>query len=412
MKLRNIFLATLAVCTMGSCSKENDDIPSGPVQPVDAVVSFAATADIKVKAAATDEGFEKERIVHTLTAYIFKDAETDAGKVLAGTQTVTAEGDNSIDKIEHIVVKVSPVDEDGSATADKFIAVLVANANTEALSGVNTLADLKAKTLTKNAWEYTPGTDFIPMRSEEIGITGLKPYAVGGDKYENWVGTKVEYLIENVDKPAVDNVIMLKRLTARVQVEDISVQFDDTYPGASFTLDRLSLVNVHPTSTLEGGNGTYVKGGQSSGYEIDRGWIYPGNRDQVTEGLGKAYEGVDPSKVTWQDGESRDFCRYIFANPAKGDKADIYETALLITGKFKRQTNSTPEVRNFRVLLKDDAATDKNPQVLMNNIYKLFVTITGEGSGNEDNIELNAHVSFKIEVAPWNVINQTEDDTN
>lgn len=408
MKLRNIFLATLAVCTLASCSKDNDDTPSGPVQPVDAIISFAATADLKTK--ATDKGFESEQFVNTLTAYIFKDVGTDADKVLAGTQTVTAEDGKSIDRIEHIVVKVSPVDEEGSATADEFIAVLVAN--TEALSDVNTLADLKGKTLTKEAWMYIPGTDLIPMRSNEIKIKGLMPYAVKEKKYENWVGTKVEHLIENVGKPAADNVIMLKRLAARVQVEGISVKFDGTYPGASFTLDSLSLVNVHPTSTLEGGNGTYVKGGQSSGYEIDRKWIYPGNKNDVTKELGKAYAGVDPATVPWQVGESRDFCRYIFANPVKGDNADIYETALLITGKFKRQANSTPEVRNFRVLLKDDAATDRNPQVLMNNIYKLIVTITGEGSGNEDNIELNAHVSFKIDVAPWNVINQDEDDTN
>lgn len=41
MKLRNLFLSSLAVCTMASCSKDDDGI-SGP-QEVDAYLSFAST---------------------------------------------------------------------------------------------------------------------------------------------------------------------------------------------------------------------------------------------------------------------------------------------------------------------------------------------------------------------------------
>ena len=44
MKLRNLFLASLAVCTMASCSKDDDGI-SGP-QEVDAYLSFASTTDV------------------------------------------------------------------------------------------------------------------------------------------------------------------------------------------------------------------------------------------------------------------------------------------------------------------------------------------------------------------------------
>ena len=44
MKLRNLFLASLAVCTMASCSKDDDGL-SGP-QEVDAYLSFASTTDV------------------------------------------------------------------------------------------------------------------------------------------------------------------------------------------------------------------------------------------------------------------------------------------------------------------------------------------------------------------------------
>lgn len=65
----------------------------------------------------------------------------------------------------------------------------------------------------------------------------------------------------------------------------------------------------------------------------------------------------------------------------------------------------------MRVLLKDNG-TDDVPEVLMNHVYKLNITITGEGSENEDDIKLNAHVAATIDVAPWNVIEQNEEDAN
>lgn len=52
------------------------------------------------------------------------------------------------------------------------------------------------------------------------------------------------------------------------------------------------------------------------------------------------------------------------------------------------------------------------PEILANHIYKLTVKITGEGSGNEDKIELNAHVAATVMVDPWNVIEQNEEDAN
>ena len=61
MKLRNLFLASLAVCTMASCSKDDDGI-SGP-QEVDAYLSFASTTDAMTKASTEgddDAGNGKE----------------------------------------------------------------------------------------------------------------------------------------------------------------------------------------------------------------------------------------------------------------------------------------------------------------------------------------------------------------
>ena len=50
--------------------------------------------------------------------------------------------------------------------------------------------------------------------------------------------------------------------------------------------------------------------------------------------------------------------------------------------------------------------------VASNKFFKVSATITGEGSPNPDEILENACINFSIEVAPWNVVEQTEDDTN
>ena len=44
MKLSNLFLASLAICTMASCSKDEDG-PSVP-QEMDAYLSIAATSNL------------------------------------------------------------------------------------------------------------------------------------------------------------------------------------------------------------------------------------------------------------------------------------------------------------------------------------------------------------------------------
>lgn len=75
MKLRNLFLASLAVCTMASCSKDDDGI-SGP-QEVDAYLSFASTTDVMTKASidgGTDAGTDKEAKIQSLTAYVFDES--------------------------------------------------------------------------------------------------------------------------------------------------------------------------------------------------------------------------------------------------------------------------------------------------------------------------------------------------
>ncbi|MCD8138095.1 MAG: fimbrial protein [Parabacteroides gordonii] len=430
MKLRNLFLGTLAVCIFASCSKDEDSI-QGPVEPVDASLSFVASSVVKTKATEDADGSEtknKEDYVKDLYVYVFKvpaDANGDASKMpLAGNGYVAAGEDGaSVTTINHVIVKVTPKIEDpGAATDDDFIVVLVANPG-KAFTP-STLADLRDATLTNSIETYKVGESYLPMVSKVLSISNLKPIVKNADgtttHNENWVceDNSVAYGTDATAPVGVEE-IQLTRLVARVQVEKIINKIGDAYQGASFQLTNLSLVNVRPYATMASGKGgdtyEYVKGFESTNYEKYDEWIYPGFTGEALTGayksvLSSTYTLDLPAGETFFGGTSGNtqFLSYAFANPADAS----YKTALLITGNFKRNAATEAEVKNFRVILQDTSLGENAVQVVPNNVYKLIVTITGEGSSNEDKIESNAHVSVEIKVANWFVVGQTEIDVN
>lgn len=426
MKLRNLFLSTLAVCMFASCSKDDDGI-QGPVEPVDASLSFAASAVVKTRASVGSDSDTKvkENIVRDLYVFIFKApiGVEDASKMLlAGNGSVSATGEGeSVTSIEHVIVKVTPNMEDPTAASDdNFIAVLVANPSKGFVP--STLQDLRNATLTNSIENYKVSESYLPMVSEELSISGLKPIVKNEDgttiHNENWVCGKNSVKYGTGENPPADlQKIPLTRLVARVQVEKIINKIDEAYQGASFQLTNLSLVNVRPYATMLGGKAgeqyEYVKGFESPNYKEYDEWIYPTfTGEALTESyksaLSSTYE-LNLSGETAFGGETgnEQFLGYTFANPADAK----YKTALLITGLFKRSADSKGEIKNFRVILQD---TDLNEpvQIVPNNVYKLTVTITGEGSSNEDKIESNAHISVEIEVLNWYVVDQKEIDVN
>lgn len=434
MKLRNIFLAGLAVCTMASCSKD-ETIDYSQMGEVDAYVSFAATSVVSTKADDT-EMKANENYINSLTAYVFYKGETDAESKLAGIKHLTVDKAEAglvkttgLTGIDHIIVKVTPT-ADGKSSNDQFVAVLVANADQK---NVSTLKALKEEVITSGVENYTVANVagkkcYLPMASGEISFSGLIPNVIKdgetNEYTENWlncsenpVAIKKETSSDGdpTTVPTGLGEVMLTRLVARVQVESVKVNIVNNYPGAKFTLKHLSLVNVHPTATISDGAGGYVKGYQSDGYsdESAKAWIFPNSEKVQT--LVKEYnlaldedkETSAPDGKTWKDADDK-FCTYIFANPENAE----YQTALLISGMFyKNEADKKGTEKHFRIFLQD--TEHQGPiMVLSNYVYKLNVQITGEGSPNENEILLNAHVAAKIDVAPWNVIEQNESDAN
>lgn len=432
MKLRNLFLSTLVVCAFSACTKDDDGIQL-PVEPVDASISFATTTLTQTKAGNDTEGSENknnETLVNELYAFIFKvpKDETDKAKMtLVGSGKATSADGESVTTINHIIIKVTPNPQGETlASHDKFKAVLVANPGSAFSTSYASLADLQDATLTNSIEKYPfKDSPCLPMVSEVIDVEDIVPIIKGEETIhnENWIDSDKTVTVKlednkEITKPESAGTIELVRLVARVQVEQIISKIHEAYEGSSFELTNLSLVNVRPLATMVDGKGDgtyeYVKGFQSENYtEYDR-WIYPAfSKEQITENhktaLSKTYSGVTFSAVSyeWAPKDENKFYSYAFPN---GHTAS-YQTALLITGLFKRSTADAGTVKNFRVILQDRALADPI-QVVCNNVYKLVITLTGEGSSNEDKIELNAHISVEIEVAKWFVVDQTETDVN
>lgn len=441
MKLRNLFLSMLVVCAFSACTKDDDGIQL-PVEPVDASISFATTTLTQTKAGTDTEGKEnknKDTFVNELYAFVFKVPKDEAneGKMtLVGSGKATSDGNKSVTTINHIIIKVTPNPKGETfASEDEFKAVLVANPGSSFSTSYASLADLREATLTNSIDEYPfEDSPYLPMVSEVIDVTNIVPIIKGETTAynENWVSTKETVTVEstddkNITKPEKAGTIELVRLVARVQVEKIISKIHEAYEGSSFALTNLSLVNVRPLATMVDGKGNgnyeYVKGFQSEKYEEYDGWIYPAFKgdlitDSYKEALSKEYSNITfSSEVDSWIPEDDKFYSYAFPNNSVLNQnldllEPLYHTALLITGVFKRNAADEGTEKNFRVILQDKTFAEQSIQVVRNNVYKLIITLTGEGSSNEDKIELNAHLSVEIEVAKWFVVDQTETDVN
>ena len=449
MKLRNLFLASLAVCTMASCSKDDDGI-SG-LQEVDAYLSFASTTDVMTKASdagVDDAGNGKEAKIQSLTAYVF-DTSTDNKYVISkhvsleGSGTlgedynVTGEGENqSITSIKAIHVKVAKPATEGGNSSTTFKVVLLAN--TEHYNDVTQLADLKGKTTqdieSLNAEKV--GNSYLPMHSLELTVGGLKPSS-DTKHFMNWyngASSCTSVLATGKgdhkgDDPTTGvTKVTMTRSIARVQLVSLNANFsalESAGKTIKFDVTSVFLANVRVNASVMGEENTeaaFYRGAPESFDELQ--FLIALNNSTVDEELKAAYS--DKSLTTAGDPLTNwNFDKYINANSpasikgipftangngtyAKGEGDGAYQTRLIIAGNYY-DGNQSKGTRYFHIPLK---LVGDVGNVASNKFFKISATITGEGSPNPDEILENACINFNIEVDDWKVVNQTEEDTN
>lgn len=424
MKLRNLILGSLVACTLASCSKD-DEGGAGTPQDMDAYLSIAAvSSDLGTKAssAGNDETGElKERVVNTLTAFVFsEDGKFVISKKVsaddAGVITETVGTEKSVSAITGIHVKVKGVSTPGATTDTKFKVVLVANMDVKASS----LTDLEATTTPDIKDIGAIGTSYLPMSSIVLTIENIKPVqateSLTGQHTMNWYnGGNLPVYSTGTDASSVPagvtNKVVLTRAISRVQIESLQTAFIDQYADASFTVDSIYLVNLRATETIMGKENTtagYYRGGLADYSVLDK-LINPNSTAVTgTSTFWKKYTADNVLSGT-SNKSFADFKSYMYVNEASDANGQTL-TRLIIAGDLKLKNGQEMGRKYFHIPLKDIVGGSNN--VANNKIYKIIATITGEGNPDPDRILENACINFTVKVDNWKVVNQTEDDVN
>ena len=467
MKLRHLLLASFAACAFASCSDDSSngiEIPEENYQMIDANVSLTATAldGIQTKAAdAGENGSDKEQFINELTAYLFyvDNGGEDAYK-FAAMKTVTSDGTNSVKTIEDIVVKVKATAPD--ELSDTQLAVVFL-ANTKLTTPPSKLEDVKVAQL-ESLVDFTqvhpvPGAGtqtYVPMFSQIVTIGGGDHKLLAGIKHDNWVkGSTTPSIIytnnavvgaahKEIEKksgaegwtektssydPANipdEDKIPLTRHVARVQLQAIDCDFRNNYANASFELTDVYIANASNTSLIYAAAEPYSL---DNAITYSHGCSYHREDYFLVAGtMNEALHKFDDKTVNGDEAHKEMPQFYVFemkgdksmlSDPGKSDSpSGKIQTMLILRGNWypngKTEGLGNDVVkrdRYYRIPIKQDA-TSGVIGVQRNTIYKIYATITGEGSKDPDTSELNACISFSIKVEPWKVITQTETDVN
>ena len=459
MKLRHLLLASFAACTFASCSDDSSngiEIPEENYQMIDANVSLTATAldGIQTKG-ATEEGGDavlesgsnNEQFINELTAYLFY-------------------VDNGVNEDAYKFAAMKTVSSSDTQLAVVFLA------NTKLATPPSNLGDVKAAKLESlvdfmQVHPVPSGTQtYVPMFSQIVTIGGGSSKLLAGTTYDNWVKGSTTPSITYTNNAVVgaahkeiekkseaegwteknssydpanipdDDKIPLTRHVARVQLQAIDCDFKNNYADASFELTHVYIANASNTSLIYADatkpysldNATAYSHGCS--YERDDYFLVNGTINYN----GSSWFSFDDQTISG-DGYGRKEMPQFYVFEMKGDKPMLaddlnkgaspsgnIQTMLILrgnwypngktNGKTNGQSNDVVKKdRYYRIPIKQDA-TSGIIGVQRNTIYKIYATITGEGSKDPDTSELNACISFSIKVEPWTVITQTETDVN
>lgn len=473
MKFKHLFLTALVVGALASCSKD-DDGPKEPVyQQIETSFSISTTsnggtiskAEGTVDDGKTETGADNERKIKTLTAVVFYDDGT-----FATSKTVTDPEQDQKDfstSIDGIVVKVAAV-EAGQVSETKLKVFLLANVEVPqaALKDYDTFMKSSFSGIIDYSFDkIMNGESYLPMSSQMLEVTGL----LAGTDYNNWVessketpkytsnveGKKGQVLVKqgetyvpggDVYKP--EKRIPLTRYVARVQLESLEVGFGKYYENAQFTLTSVSVANASNSTLYTENDGSLQPDGLYKadkdfyrGYpeDIVREDYYLARSQYVPNVFSKVYGNIADGAVsngipmgkdgalsvqftdkTTSKAEGTEMAQfYVFEfrhvevtsdkpeEPLPSSANQNINTMLIITGFW--DNGPIKEERSFRIPIRHSGS---DYLVKRNYIYKVNATLTGEGTNNPDKNMLNAFVSFNIEVEPWKVIIQDEEDVN
>lgn len=425
MKAKHLFFSLFAAVAFTACNGDDAPIVAGDV---DASLSFGVTDGSIISKASTegaDEvGEEFESYITDLTMLVFDSND----KIYTIGHVTPAQGENTVTTINHVKVKIkdygTAVGNTATTSATTFKIVLVANAY-DRVKGVADFAAFQAA-VTDPIINYNynaTAKPALPMVSGVYTARDLKK--IEDEDSENWItnSNTTEYGKHATGAIPVsyyagtptgaDFRIPMTRLVARIELEKLKVTFTDALAGATLKIKEIYLANVRATSKFT-----------LPGCDVTDAALYSGDRfitanQQFLVSLGATTNSMYKSNATRTDGylyqlvdgaaaTATPLTCYVFQNKVFSGTPEYY-TRLLIKADIVQTNNIVKEDKYFHIVIKDPGAT--NGSITANTIYRINGIITGEGN-DEDEIFANACIAAEVEVLPWKVVVQTEDDIN
>lgn len=450
MKRIYFLLMTMAVFLMTGCS-DNDVIgPEPPVVDGEETIFFSIGASGGLTTTKAEPvTLPGEDYIHDLTVLLF-DSET--GAFADGTKkTFDLELDKTIGtaKIEEWEIKPGLYD-----------VLLIANSGTKnfAKGGANEPANLAAMKTALADDVTTQEQEYLVMASELFTGVDIKYLTAGGmSERRTYYYMVPEHFFEKgktafTEKQNFTSIytgtgkmtpIKLTRLASRIQLESIAVDFTENLTGATFRLDSVFLVNARPSTLLipdadgryevKPTTGTKYYRGAPEEFNIIYGMIAPDAMSGLREDYYKEDYAINITKTEPKTFGSTDMFRtyafenhtpYVYSNTVK----DAYDTRLVIAGEITLATGQGLGACYYHIPIKgNDILLERN------NIYSINVKITSygynrpDGSVDEDGEPVdpkdpedpnnpntpnnNAKIEIEIDVNPWKVVNQYEEET-
>lgn len=422
MKRIYLYLITAAVALFSACSNDADG-PEVPQGPQDVVLQIGITSEGLVTKASTnggtDDGKAGEAYIGRLTALVFS-----GDNCVAIKDTLDTDDDKPLNTVGNILLKEQTYD-----------ILIVANAS-DAIKGITSKTALKS---------YTEAYS-VQSQSHLLMVSEMKTVTLVAAT-EDGKKAKLSYnFLRNSTAPVAQitssytyetgEPIVLTRLVARIQLDQISYEIPDSKPnliGSKFILDSVYIANVRPTTHIVPTDFSYeatstapryFRGGPAPFEVVDK-LISPDGTDGVLANLGRGYARETANAITLVDGDNENeytkvfadtdankLCEYAFENHAATEvEGSLYRARLIIVGEIISFDGQSLGRRCYQVELKDYEA---NKYLTRNKIYKVVVKIVGLGSEREDEkTPEDIAIQATVKVADWNVIDHYEniDDT-
>lgn len=359
MKLRNLFLASLAAVTFAACSNDDDPIDNSNQEPADASLSIAVSSKgLTTRAEPSAEGLTGEANINNITAVLF-----DAAGNTAGYGKITQNpSQNPADTV--------------MVTAKEGTYKLLILVNSE----VGRLANLAAYQTATSDLEKETLTD-LTMRSDLLDVTLIKDANYYGPKNKFHAHTQTG---NPVKEGSIG--IEVKRIAARIDLQakvNWNAATKETLgeDNAKFILKGIQYVQVKKQSLLVGTSGNVES------------TTTPAALTAVTTNQTFTNGGA-PTVVTGGTNI------YVYKNTSS-----TTPTGIVLTGDIVSESDPTKVLLANRSYFIDVQATDAPKQVLDNFIYDITATIVGIGSDGPS-YQDNAYITSFINVVNWTVKKQ------